>query len=206
MPPALRPSAPSTPRASTRTSTPTIATESADPPTTTPRKSPHCKTCGRPRKGHPLRACDADSPRKNMAIPAETHRLNTLSDALEAMNLEDRDRKEKRDRRRSAQARPADLQSLPSISTITGELLESLKAPGLLDDDEGDDAEKREAIIRWRETSGVPTDKDAEKIPSTQAFSILPRSDFIHVAPLFGTTINKLAEESTPTKKRQTGK
>jgi hypothetical protein len=77
------------------------------------------------------------------------------------MNLEDRDLKEKRERRKSMQQRPLDLQSLPSISTFAGELLDSLKEPGLLNDDGRDDTEKREAVIRWRETSGIPLDTGA---------------------------------------------
>ncbi|KAJ7682090.1 hypothetical protein DFH06DRAFT_1160191 [Mycena polygramma] len=161
---------PSAPRA-TRTSTPAAAADSAESPANTPRKPPHCKTCGRPRKGHPLRGCEVDpSPKtdpppkkdpspKKATIVADPHPPSTLVDSLLAMNLEERDRKEKRDRRRSvAQQRPADLQSLPSMSTTTGELLESLKAPGLLaDDHDGEsESEKRDAVMRWRETSGVP--------------------------------------------------
>ncbi|KAJ7771037.1 hypothetical protein DFH07DRAFT_804577 [Mycena maculata] len=155
------PSAPSTPRASSRASP---ATDSGSP-AKTPRKSPHCKTCGRPRKGHP-RTCEyADSPLKSTTSAAPvTSPANKLVAALAAMNLEeleDRDRKEKRERRRSAAAmKPIPIRSLPSVSTVTDEILESLKAPGLLDDDSdcgGDDVEKRQVVIRWREDSGVPT-------------------------------------------------
>ncbi|KAF8214196.1 hypothetical protein K438DRAFT_1750259 [Mycena galopus ATCC 62051] len=206
MPPALR-SAPSTPRAFARTSTPAAADSESASVALTPRKSPHCKTCGRPRKGHPLRACEADSPLKSTtdsplksttASPLKSTtvrvitpqsppaRSNNLIDALEAMNLDDRDRKEKRERRKSAQAlKPGPFPSLPSLSTFTGELLDSL--PGLLADDgsdhEGEDSEKREAVSRWRETSGVPA----------------------ATAPLVESPINNapaLADDLTPTKKR----
>ncbi|KAJ7368966.1 hypothetical protein DFH08DRAFT_832768 [Mycena albidolilacea] len=197
MPPALRSSAPSTPRASTRTTTP--ATDS-EPAALTPRKSPHCKTCGRPRKGHPLRSCDADPPIKS-PIVAPSPRSNNLVEALEAMNLEDRDRKEKRERRKSAQQqRPKSFPSLPSISTFTGELLDSLMVPGVLDDDEsdhgGDDSKKREAVIRWREKSGVPSGTGtSQKLVEHSGAS--PSS--------LDSSPDRTAEESTPTKKRNRG-
>ncbi|KAJ7265438.1 hypothetical protein B0H12DRAFT_198652 [Mycena haematopus] len=177
MPPALRSSAPSTPR---KTSSP-AATDS-EPAALTPRKSPHCKTCGRPRKGHPLRACEAPSPVKSIT---PSPRPNNLIDALEAMNLEDRDRKEKLERRKSAQ-RPSPFPSLPSISTFTGELLESLMVPGLLDhiedgsDHGGDDGEKREAVIRWRETSGVPTGPGtSRRLQRQQKSRLQPINDLV---------------------------
>ncbi|KAF7335310.1 hypothetical protein MSAN_02341800 [Mycena sanguinolenta] len=156
MPPTLRSFAPSTPQ---RTSTP--APTDSEPVALTPRKSPHCKTCGRPRKGHPLRACEAESPPVDSPLKSATQspRPKNLIDALEAMNLEERDRKEKRERRKSAQRPNPPFPSLPSISTVTGEILESLLVPGLLDDDGSDhgadDSVKQEAVIRWRETSVV---------------------------------------------------
>ncbi|KAJ7130990.1 hypothetical protein C8R46DRAFT_661349 [Mycena filopes] len=136
---------------------------------------PHCKTCGRPRKGHPLRACDVQnipataptptrrtSPLKSITIP--TTPPSGLIDALAAMNLDsNRDQQEKRERRLAARAQvqvPPMMQSLPSISTITGELLESL--PGLmnnLDDSDcefAEDSERRDAVLRWREKSDLP--------------------------------------------------
>ncbi|KAJ6515299.1 hypothetical protein C8R45DRAFT_956007 [Mycena sanguinolenta] len=184
MPPALRSSAPNTPR---RTSTP--APTDSEPAALTPRKSPHCKTCGRPRKGHPLRSCEAesslDSPLKSIA---QSPRPKNLIDALEAMNLEDRDRKEKRERRKSAQRPNPPFPSLPSISTVTGEILDSLLVPGLLDDDGsdhgGDDGEKREAVIRWRESSGVPLGTGTSQAAIVESSADGPE------------------EESTPTKKR----
>ncbi|KAJ6460740.1 hypothetical protein C8R47DRAFT_1160429 [Mycena vitilis] len=208
MPSTPRPSAPSTSTRATRTSTPAAAIDSAESSANTPRKPPHCKTCGRPRKGHPLRGCEVDrspspktdpppkknpSPKKDPSpkkatIVADPHPPSTLVDSLLAMNLEERDRKEKRDRRRSvAQQRPADLQSLPSMSTTTGELLESLKAPGLLaDDHDGEsESEKRDAVMRWRETSGVPR----------------ARASVVPLAPPTDQSPALLAD-ATPTKKR----
>ncbi|KAJ7055009.1 hypothetical protein C8F01DRAFT_1160678 [Mycena amicta] len=181
MPPGFR-SAPSTP---------------ARPAIATPRKSPHCKTCGRPRKGHPLRSCDLNTPpRLSTASTIEqdspspsTHTTATstsLTDALDALSLspaiEERDQADKRARRKSLvkhQHIPVDLQSLPSISTITGALLDglTLMSPGkvagegeeseveelLLEDDDDDDDEgdgdgnvKREAILQWRDANGTP--------------------------------------------------
>ncbi|KAJ7094419.1 hypothetical protein C8R44DRAFT_814455 [Mycena epipterygia] len=193
MPAALRSmsSAPSTPRASTtRTNTPLI-TDSESP--ATPRKPPHCKTCGRPRKGHLLSACEPAGPSPKKTNAATETPTKTLIDSLAAMELADRDQKDKRERRRSVQPRP--LQSLPSISTITGELLDSLKAPGLLDDDGseygGDDAEKREVVIRWRQDTG----KGDRRVDA----SVLP---LVPTPPSIVERPTLLPDESTPTKKR----
>ncbi|KAK7062276.1 hypothetical protein R3P38DRAFT_2834394 [Favolaschia claudopus] len=196
MPPRSSVAAPATPRA-----TPTAADST---PLPTPRKSPHCKTCGSPRKGHPLRSCPTDplrpspspSPLKSSSSTKTRATAGNLIDALEAMNLEDRDLKEKRERRKSAAAalrRPNSLDSLPSISTFTGEILDRLAQPGILDPCESkkggddDDGEKREAVVRWRETSGVPT---GAKKASSPAKSKIPSSAAAPIA------------DSTPTKKR----
>ncbi|KAJ7102674.1 hypothetical protein C8R43DRAFT_232486 [Mycena crocata] len=207
MPPALRPTpsapGPSTPRASTGTNTrPT--TDSSETPANTPRKSPHCKTCGRPRKGHPLRACESvDSPRKDATgSPVVNSPTSNLIDALGALDFVDRDRKEKRARRQSE--RPRTLQSLPSISTVTGELLDSLKAPGLLDDDGseygGDDAEKRDVVIRWRETSSIPPTKGASV--QNDSSGAPPPSTAPSVPKYPSPTV---IADKTPTKKRVPG-
>ncbi|KAJ7462039.1 hypothetical protein FB451DRAFT_1267566 [Mycena latifolia] len=196
MPPAPRsmPSAPSTPRASTKTNT------DSESPARTPRKSPHCKTCGRPRKGHPLRACDSADPSLKNTTPAPENPTSNLIDALATLKLAERDRNDKRERRQSS-AQPGPLQSLPSISTVTGELLESLKAPGLLDDDGsefGDDPEKRDIVIRWREVSGMPECKDAgQRIHSP----IPPHPS----SPSTGNS-QTFSDEATPTKKQHAGK
>ncbi|KAJ7506585.1 hypothetical protein B0H11DRAFT_1971881 [Mycena galericulata] len=186
------PSAPTTPKAS-RTNSPAADSES---PAKTPRKSPHCKTCGRPRKGHPLRACEYPDSPKNTTSAAGTSRANNLIDALEAMSLEERDRKEKRERRKSA-AQPRPVQSLPSISTVTEELLESLKAPGLFDDNDsdygGESAEKREVVIRWREVSGVPSSKVAGVRADPLVLPVSP--------PSSDESPGTIEEEPTPVKK-----
>ncbi|KAJ7098636.1 hypothetical protein B0H15DRAFT_928096 [Mycena belliarum] len=194
------PTAPSTPKASVRTNT------NAESPAKTPRKSPHCKTCGRPRKGHPLRACESadSSPLKDTTPSLGGHPKGDptthIIDAMTALRLAERDRMDKRERRRSAQVqRP--MQSLASISTFTGEILESLKAPGVLDDDGselGDDPEKRDIVIRWRETSGLP----ASKAASQRSSPIPPRS----TSTAKGDSAPCSPDESTPTKKRRAGK
>ncbi|KAJ7688679.1 hypothetical protein B0H17DRAFT_1180483 [Mycena rosella] len=179
----LRPAPPNHPPRPERTQIP-------NHPQKTPRKSPHCKTCGRPRKGHPLRACEtADSSPKKTPTPARATPTSDLIDRLAELDLAERDRKDKRARHQSAQ--PRLLPSLPSISTATGELLESLKAPGLLDDDGSeyggeDDYGKREIIIRWREVSSIPGNQGA--------------------GPISPESPNLLAEESIPIKKQHVGK
>ncbi|KAJ7044889.1 hypothetical protein C8F04DRAFT_1069910 [Mycena alexandri] len=206
MPPAPR-STPTTPGA-TRTVNPTATTES---PVNTPRKSPHCKTCGRPRKGHPLRACETDSPLVQNATPIRASPLknttpartnpspSNLIDGLVALQLEERDRQEKRERHQAARAQPKPtMQSLPSISTITGELLESLKKPGLLVDDGSDYTERREAVTRWREKGDAPTATGTSK-PKQPSNSVVPASS---VEP---ERLDAPLDDFTPTKKRLRG-
>ncbi|KAJ7194579.1 hypothetical protein GGX14DRAFT_678737 [Mycena pura] len=220
MPPTLRSSVPTSPPTTPGPSASSKA--SASTPKTaastmhTPRKSPHCKTCGRPRKGHPSRTCADDAvaaatsdatstpkqarasdapatgPPKKMNATAHALRspaptphadpdaaahvtpptpahAHGLVDALDTLALDARDRHEKRARRKSAlhaTRAPSPLRALPSVSTATGALLESLKAPGLLHggpgaadvDSCGSNAiEKRDVVIRWRDASGTPT-------------------------------------------------
>ncbi|KAJ7639497.1 hypothetical protein FB45DRAFT_1024224 [Roridomyces roridus] len=160
--------------------------------TVTPRKSPHCKTCGRPRKGHPLRACPVElatsdsepgsspgmikkhtttttptpatprrSPTKTLPLIAALGALKL--DDIDTLALEERDRQEKRARRKSAAAAsmsPPVMRSLPSVSTVTGGILDGLTRLVGEGGEEGgeeeeDSSEKREGIVRWREGSGA---------------------------------------------------
>ncbi|KAF7302263.1 hypothetical protein MIND_00793400 [Mycena indigotica] len=193
MPPGLRSAAPSTPSKAT-------TTRSLDTDVPTPRKSPHCKTCGRPRKGHPLRACGVESllpsdpitPSKPSAASITTTHDDddspSLVQAMDALSLspakviehEERDKDEKRTRRKSLarqQNIPIDLQSLPSISSFTGGLLDGLtlmspkQGVAKDEDDQGSEGEvellleadeiehavdKRETILQWRDANGTP--------------------------------------------------
>ncbi|KAJ7248449.1 hypothetical protein C8J57DRAFT_1475571 [Mycena rebaudengoi] len=208
-------SAPSTPRPSKPPSTP-LATGASK--TTTPRKSPHCKSCGRPRKGHPLRSCESaavaavQSPRKPPAGEDSPARGTAVVDALEAARLAERDRQEKRARRVSQpQARPR-IQSLPSISTITGELLDGLKEMGLgREDGQDDGGAKREAVMRWREGSDTPgagqRGVKPGALPRMPALELTPRSKSPKAArPVLGSAADvpgssPAVDDSTPTKK-----
>ncbi|KAF7332672.1 hypothetical protein MKEN_00150100 [Mycena kentingensis (nom. inval.)] len=223
----MAPQAPATPKTPVKTR---AAQADATP---TQRRSPHCKACGRPRKGHPLRSCDLNlgrgaspAPKKPAPSPApssvaassiapssppvsaasgtivdydsdsdsDSHtsspdqriaaKLGALSlspgpglaSALAAdSTAEARDKRTRRTSlfRQQYTHVPADLQSLPSISTITGELLDGLTmmsppkaeaAIGLCvgeeeeeDDQDGEqEKEKREAILQWRDANGTP--------------------------------------------------
>ncbi|KAJ7893434.1 hypothetical protein B0H14DRAFT_2684918, partial [Mycena olivaceomarginata] len=169
------------PRASTRTTTP--ATDS-EPAALTPRKSPHCKTCGRPRKGTRL---DPATPTPQSRVPSLPQRTVIGKRNESGGSLH-------------SSSGPKSFPSLPSISTFTGELLDSLMVPGVLDDDEsdhgGDDSKKREAVIRWREKSGVPSGTGTSQ-QLVEHSGASPSS--------LDSSPDRTAEESTPTKKWNRG-
>ncbi|KZT05575.1 uncharacterized protein LAESUDRAFT_726859 [Laetiporus sulphureus 93-53] len=66
--------------------------------TSSPRKTPHCKTCQRPRTGHPRSGCPyADSPAP--ALDSSPRGTLGLTESLKALQIDPID--EKRERRRS---------------------------------------------------------------------------------------------------------
>ena len=132
-------------------------------PTTTPRKTPQCSKCKRPRAGHPRSGCPfVDSPsceRKTQDKPD-----NHLTDALGSMSLlspppiENKEDKEfiRNRRRLSAQPELVPSDSLLSLSTSSSEIVARLLQPGMLDDTDEDDnfgdKGKISKVVRWQET------------------------------------------------------
>ncbi|KAH7914439.1 hypothetical protein BJ138DRAFT_1144007 [Hygrophoropsis aurantiaca] len=150
MPPTTRSSAPTTPLK--KATGGGLAT-----PSTTPRRVPHCKTCGRPRAGHPRRGCP------NPPLPADGDYDSQLTDELESLHivqarsepaspLDTRDAKEKQKRRLSVRFALAPQESLASLSTSSSEIVNRLLEPGIMDDDSTDDV--KEGILRWQHSLG----------------------------------------------------
>ena len=132
-------------------------------PTTTPRKSPKCSKCGRPRAGHPRSGCPfVDSPSCEKTQDKTDN--NHLTDALGSMSLlspapieSKEDKAFIRNRRRlSAQPELVPSDSLRSLSTNSSEIVARLLQPGMFDDiDEDDnlgDKGKISKVVKWQET------------------------------------------------------
>lgn len=153
MAPNLRSSAPNTP-----------SKNSSDSPTVTPRKTPTCTKCKRPRAGHPRSGCPyADSPSNDHTGQTPPTATKNIADALGSMQISspsrgrDEDTKATiRNRRRSSQPL-APAQTLMSLSSDSQEIVERLLQPGMFDDDtDGEhdvgDSGSKTRVIRWQET------------------------------------------------------
>ena len=130
-------------------------------PTITPRKTPQCSKCKRPRAGHPRSGCPFvdDSPTKTQGKPD-----NHLTEALGSMSLlspapieSKEDKAFIRNRRRlSAQPELVPSDSLLSLSTNSSEIVARLLQPGMFDDTDEDDnlgdKGKVSKVVRWQET------------------------------------------------------
>nr|GAT46501.1 predicted protein [Mycena chlorophos] len=220
--------APSLRSAASAPSTPAKTASNASVATTPLRKSPRCKTCGRPRKGHSQRACESSdvdvavaspsvasvvTPRKPRAeTPAKVTPARP-SPALQALSLspehEQRDEADKRARRKSlfnAQYTPADLQSLPSISTITDELLDGLTMMSIgKDNGDGHGA-------RGQHEEDVESDEEVEQLLADDEVDLEEEGDsskrvaILHWRDASGTPrkvrlhTRAVADETTPTK------
>ncbi|CAK5275114.1 unnamed protein product [Mycena citricolor] len=232
---------------------PTSESNASSAPPKSPRKSPHCKTCGRPRKGHVLRSCGDDTQpitptarstakRATRAAAVSTPSSASssprtpLSDAPgkpkvavrtptaagtplavrkeELLAMEERDRRDKSNRRRDSRANAisATLSSLPSISTVTGELLDQLVAVKILDEEEPeslalgdlpvvDEAGKLDQLLRWRAGS-LADDSDAG-IHASHVLQPLCNDAVPDISSKTPTRKSApLASEETPTRRR----
>ncbi|KAF7294154.1 hypothetical protein HMN09_01143800 [Mycena chlorophos] len=222
--------APSLRSAASAPSTPAKTASSASVSTTPLRKSPRCKTCGRPRKGHPQRACESSdvdvdvaspsvasivTPRKPKAeTPAKmTPARPSAAAALQALSLspehEQRDEADKRARRKSlfnAQYTPADLQSLPSISTITDELLDGLTMMSIGKDNgdgHGARGQREEDVESDEEVEQLLADDEVdleEEGDSSKRAAILQWRDASGTPRKVRLHTPAVADETTPTK------
>ena len=133
-------------------------------PTTTPRKTPQCSKCKRPRAGHPRSGCPfVDSP--SCETKTQDKPDNHLTDALGSMSLlspapidskELEDKAFIRNRRRlSAQPELVPSDSLLSLSTNSSEIVARLLQPGIFDDTDEDDNSRDKGkvskVVRWQE-------------------------------------------------------
>lgn len=127
----------------------------------TPRRTPQCSQCKRPRAGHPRQGCPYSTPQSNIASDGKesgSAAVQAITGAVRAMAIADtinRSDMEKkaviRTRRVSARLSLAPDLTLASMSTNAGALLETL--PGAM---KGGDTEKteevrRRTIVRWQE-------------------------------------------------------
>lgn len=129
-------------------------------PSNTPRKTPHCSQCKRPRAGHPRSGCPfVDFPSRE--TKAQDKPENHLTDALGSLtllSLAPIEREEEkafiRNRRRSAQP-VVTSDSLLSLSTNSSQIVARLLEPGIFDDTEDDNfgaKGKISKVVRWQET------------------------------------------------------
>jgi hypothetical protein len=212
MAPTLRSSAPSTPTAKTDTT--------SDISTVTPRKTPQCTKCKRPRQGHPRSGCPyADSPLKEKQSNIQT--ANNITDALGSMYIaspsleRDEDTKAATRNRRRSSVQPPQLapgETLVSLSSNSQEIIERLMQPGMFDDDTGDDAgavknKTKAKIVRWQETVQRPVVKMPGTLttPSPQtsqeSLKTLPYKQETSPTPELG--LSSIDVSSTPSSQRR---
>ncbi|KAF9226777.1 hypothetical protein BS17DRAFT_776116 [Gyrodon lividus] len=185
MAPETRSSAPSTP------SKPRVSTGPGDlttPPSTTPRRAPHCTKCHRPRAGHPRSGCpyvDASnphSPSSSEPVSRDTQGPSTgdggISEELSSLRIvnptEENTNKGKLQRRLSVRFALVPQQTLASLGTTDSELVEQLLQPGMMSDDLTSN-DKDANVLSWRRTLyeaeelsssfRVPTPEEHEKKP-----------------------------------------
>lgn len=156
-------------------------TSNNNSPSTTPRKTPQCSKCKRPRAGHPRSGCPfVDSPSRE--TKAQDKPDNHLTVALGSMTLlspgpiESKEDKAfiRKHRRPSAQPELVPSDSLLSLSTNSSEIVARLLQPGVFDDTEEEDNSgdkgKVSKVVRWQETiatsSTTPNTPLKPKAPS----------------------------------------
>ncbi|KAG2155113.1 uncharacterized protein EDB93DRAFT_1131317 [Suillus bovinus] len=139
---------------------------------TSPRRTPHCKTCHRPRQGHPRSGCpyieSAISGQTNGATEDIVDELSSLrivnpNDERSSLSTETPTQSKNLKRRLSVRFALLPAGSLVSLSTTSSEIVERLLQPGMMsnesddDDDDGDgDGDGQRAIMQWRRTLTSP--------------------------------------------------
>lgn len=164
-------------KAKTRSSVET--TTDLSTPGTSPRRAPHCKTCHRPRQGHPRSGCPYIEP----TMPDQTsgatedivdelsslHIVNS-NDERSSLSTEAPAQSKNLKRRLSVRFALLPAGSLASLSTTSSEIVERLLQPGMMSDmsDDGDgdgggggddgggDGDCRKAIMQWKRTLTSP--------------------------------------------------
>ncbi|KAG1873676.1 hypothetical protein DFJ58DRAFT_910429 [Suillus subalutaceus] len=141
-------------------------------PGTSPRRTPHCKTCHRPRQGHPRSGCPYIEPTMSDQTSGATEdivdelsslRIVNSSDERSSLSTETPTQSKHRKRRLSVRFALLPAGSLASLSTTSSEIVERLLQPGMMsnvsdddaDDDDGDGDGQR-AIMQWKRTLTSP--------------------------------------------------
>jgi len=175
MAPTLRSSAPNTPSSKSPAELETS--------TVTPRKTPVCSKCKRPRAGHPRSGCPyVDSPSNGSTAQTPPRSAGkTIEDALGSMQLAsstpERDEDTKatiRNRRRSSLAQAAALAQAPSLLSLDSEsqeIVERLLQPGMFDNDTQDDSgtsKQAARVVQWQEALlATPVKPKRVKMPGS---------------------------------------
>ncbi|KII94655.1 hypothetical protein PLICRDRAFT_187130 [Plicaturopsis crispa FD-325 SS-3] len=128
--------------------TPARKTAPASPPKSTPRKLPHCRTCGKPMRGHP----------RSGQCQAQPAAGPDVADALEGLRIEAR---ASTSRRRASTPVAAEAQSLASLSTDSSQIVRNLLVKGITRDTV-DEAERADVTARWQERIATPSKRESK--------------------------------------------
>lgn len=151
-------------------------------PGTSPRRTPHCKTCHRPRQGHPRSGCPYIEPTMSDQTSGATEdivdelsslRIVNSNDERSSLATETPTQSKNLKRRLSVRFALLPAGSLASLSTTSSEIVERLLQPGMMsnvsdDDDDADgddgDGDGQRAIMQWKRTLTCP-DSPPEHTP-----------------------------------------
>ncbi|KAG2073577.1 hypothetical protein BDR04DRAFT_1141130 [Suillus decipiens] len=139
------------------------ATTGLSTPGTSPRRTPHCKSCHRPRQGHPRSGCPYIEPTMSDQSSGATEdivdelsslRIVNCNDERSSLSTETPTQSKNLKRRLSVRFALLPAGSLASLSTTSSEIVEKLLQPGMMsnvsdgdddddddDDDDGDDGD-----------------------------------------------------------------
>lgn len=148
------------------------ATTDLSTPGTSPRRTPHCKTCHRPRQGHPRSGCPYIEPTMSDQTSGATEDIVDELSSLHIVNPNDKrssfstetpTHSKNLKRRLSVRFALLPAGSLASLSTTSSEIVERLLQPGMMsnvsdddDDDDDGDGDGQRAIMQWKRTLTSP--------------------------------------------------
>ncbi|KAI0346908.1 hypothetical protein BDW22DRAFT_1425006 [Trametopsis cervina] len=119
----------------------TTRRKSEPPAPKSPRRAPHCKTCGRPRLGHPRAGCPVADDRRSSSPSKD---MQDVESELKSLHIEDdidntaTPATTRRRRRSSGQTLHIPQPTLSSLSSGAHEVLRGLQRPGIFDDSDTD--------------------------------------------------------------------
>lgn len=137
-------------------------------PGASPRRTPHCKTCHRPRQGHPRSGCPYVEPTASDQTSGATEDIADELSSLHIVNPNDErsplptetpTQSKNLKRRLSVRFALLPAGSLASLSTTSSEIVERLLQPGMMSnasDDDGDGSDGQGAIMQWKRTLTSP--------------------------------------------------